>query len=98
MTTIVLSDIHPGEWHGDPVFQTWNPLMEPAPEFVHQRVRVERALVDSTTEMAVRTLTELHTEADRRVWFCGSYANEAMTLQESAAASAVAVAERINHL
>ena len=34
----------------------------------------------------------MHAEPDRRVWFCGSYANEAMTLQESAVSSALDVA------
>ena len=95
MTTIVLSDIHPGAWDGDPIFQTWNPIVTPDSALVHRHVRVERALVDSNTEAAVGALQQLHDEPDRRVWFCGSYANEAMTLQESAAASAVAVAGRI---
>lgn len=95
MTTVVLSDIHPGKWKGDHVFQTWNPLIDPDGSMVLKRVGVERALVDSQTAQAVAGLDRLHAERNRRVWFCGSYANEAMTLQESAASSATELARRI---
>ncbi|MFT6398556.1 MAG: putative NAD/FAD-binding protein [Bradymonadia bacterium] len=95
MTTVVLSDIHPGKWKGEHVFQTWNPLIEPEESCVLKHVKVERALVDSETAEAVAGLNALHMDPDRRVWFCGSYANEAMTLQESAAVSATQLAKRI---
>ena len=95
MTTVVLSAIHTKEWVGPPLFQTWNPIVSPAPSSVLAEVPVERALVDSRTAGAVRTLRKLHDEPDRRVWFCGSYANDAMTLQESAVSSALAVVKAI---
>lgn len=95
MTTVVLSDLHPTAWTGPPVFQTWNPYRNPAPGTLLREVRVERAVVDAASDTALSSLHGLHAEPDRRVWFCGSYASRGMTLQEAAAASAVAVAQRI---
>jgi predicted NAD/FAD-binding protein len=40
-------------------------------------------------------LSRLHQQADRRIWFCGSYAAHGIPLLESAAKSALAVAERL---
>ena len=95
MTTVLLTAIHPTEWQSTPVFQTWNPIREPHADTVLARAPVMRALVDAGTADAVRRLRALHDEPDRRVWFCGSYANEAMTLQESAVASALTVTARL---
>lgn len=95
MTTVVLSQLRPTDWTATTVFQTWNPIVRPREDSILAEVAVERALVDSQTSDAVASLRALHAEPDRRVWFCGSYANEAMTLQESAASSAAAVADAI---
>jgi len=95
MTTVLLTAIHPTDWQSTPVFQTWNPLRDPAPDTVLARAPVVRALVDHRTAGAVASLRALHAEPDRRIWFCGSYANEAMTLQESAVSSALDVSARL---
>jgi len=92
---VLLTAIHPTDWQSTPVFQTWNPLRDPAPDTVLARAPVVRALVDHRTAGAVASLRALHAEPDRRIWFCGSYANEAMTLQESAVSSALDVSARL---
>lgn len=95
MTTVLLSGLHPTEWTGPEVFQTWNPYMDPAPGTALQDVTIDRAVVGAGNAAYVARLRQLHERAGRRVWFCGSYASDGMTLQEAAAASAMAVAEAI---
>ncbi len=77
-----------------PVFQSWNPIVQPNPDLVLGEAAFERPVLDTGTLRARRKLDELHRESDRRVWFCGSYASQGIPLLESAASSAFAVAER----
>lgn len=95
MATIPLNRIHRGLGSGPPLFETWNPLREPDAERVHCRVSLDRPVVDRASLRALGALEGLHAEPDRRLWFCGSYAAFGIPLQETAAASAFAVAERL---
>ena len=72
-------------WKGDPLF-------EPAPEQVIARVPLARAVVHAGTRSVQEQLATLHAEADRRVFFCGSWAYPGVPLLESAVRSAQVVA------
>ncbi len=94
MATIWLNAIQslPGR---DPVFQSWNPLIDPAPEAVLGEASFERPVVNAQSLVGLRKLAALHERPGRRIWFCGSYASHGIPLLESAASSALAVAERL---
>jgi predicted NAD/FAD-binding protein len=79
-----------------PLFQTWNPVLEPRDEHVLSDAMFERPVVTLKTRSAIEALWELHDAPGRRVWFCGSYASQGVPLLESAARSAVDVSNRIN--
>lgn len=96
MTTVLLSGLHPTAWTGPEVFQTWNPYRDPAAGTALQDVTIDRAVVGAGNAARVSALRELHRQPGRRVWYCGSYASEGMTLQEAAAVSAVSVATTLS--
>lgn len=78
-----------------PVFQTWNPLIEPEPGTVLGEAHFERPVVSAKSLRGLETLLALHAQPCRRIWLCGSYASHGIPLLESAATSACAVAERL---
>lgn len=92
MWNVWVNAVEPTLAQAPPVFQTWNPLFEPAPETVLVRVPLARAVVHGGTEAALAALRTLHAEAGRRVFFCGSWAHPGVPLLESAVRSAMAVA------
>ncbi|MFK7958279.1 MAG: NAD(P)/FAD-dependent oxidoreductase [Lysobacterales bacterium] len=94
MATIWMNAIQtmPG---GATVFQTWNPVIEPDPSLVLGQAEFERPMVNRQSLKGLEQLSELHQQADRRVWFCGSYASEGIPLLESAVSSAMAIAQRL---
>jgi predicted NAD/FAD-binding protein len=94
-STIWINAVQPALRHAPPVFQTVHPQREPAPWRVLGRARFERPLVDGRSARAWRALQALHAEPGRRLWFCGSYAEEGIPLLESAVRSAAAVARRL---
>jgi len=78
------------------VFQTVHPQREPDAARVIGRARFERPVVDARSQKALSRLQRLHAQADRRVWFCGSYAQAGIPLLESAVRSAHEVARCID--
>lgn len=96
MWTVWVNPVEPSIAHAPPVFQTWNPLFEPAPEKIILRVPLARAVVHGGTAQALATLRTLHAEPGRRVFFCGSWAYPGVPLLESAVRSAIAVATQLN--
>ena len=94
MATIWMNSIQamPGP---EPVFQTWNPVVEPDPALVLKEARFERPVVSRASLQGLAELARLHDQPDRRIWFCGSYASHGIPLLESAANSALSVAERL---
>ncbi len=96
MVTIALNSVHKELEQSPPVYQTWNPLIEPNPEKVYHRVKLFRPLMDDNATKAQKLIKQLHQEPNRRVWFCGSYASPGIPLQESAARSAALISKRIN--
>lgn len=93
-STIWVNAVQPALQGGEPVFQTVHPQREPAAGRVIGRARFERPVVGAGTAAALRALQRLHAEPERRVWFCGSYAQAGIPLLESAVGSANVVAER----
>ncbi|MEO0574230.1 MAG: FAD-dependent oxidoreductase [Pseudomonadota bacterium] len=93
MATIWMNAIQsiPG---ADPVFQTWNPVIEADPSLVLGEARFERPVVNAASLGGLQRLTELHEQPDRRIWFCGSYAAHGIPLLESATTSAASIAQR----
>jgi uncharacterized protein len=92
--TIWVNAVQPGLGRAEPVFQTVHPARAPAAVHLIGHAHFERPLVGSGTAAALRSLQKLHAEADRRIWFCGSWAQPGIPLLESAVASAQAVAQR----
>lgn len=77
------------------VFQTVNPQAEPMAAALISRARFERPLVNAQSQQALRELQGLHAQADRRLWFCGSYAQAGIPLLESAVRSAAEVVAQL---
>lgn len=95
MWTVWLNPVEPSLAHSPATFQSWQPLFAPLPESVVARVTLQRAVVTSDSLRALLALFDLHGEADRRVFFCGSYAAPGVPLLESAVRSAISVAHRV---
>lgn len=95
MASIWLNRVLPVAGEAEDAFQTWNPLLAPAPDSVLARARFERPVVDAASSEALQTLQTLQQQSGRRLWFAGSYAEAGVPLLESAARSALAVSERI---
>lgn len=96
MATIWMNAVVPELKTDAPVFQTWNPLMEPDPATVLGDVTLQRPAVNANTDAALTDLETLHDAPGRRIWFVGSYASAGVPLIESAARSARRVTERID--
>lgn len=92
MATLPLNRIHRALGPEPELFETWNPLHEPDPATVECRVLLDRPVVDRDSLRALAELEALHARPGRRLWFCGSWAAFGIPLQETAAASAFAVA------
>ena len=95
MFTVWVNKVEPTLTNSAPVFQTWNPLFEPAPDTVLARVPLERAVVHSGTARVHEALSQWHRQPGRKVFFCGSWAYEGVPLLESAVRSANAVVDAI---
>ena len=76
-----------------PLFQTINPVVEPAADRVLQDCSLQRPIVDLATQANLHQLDVLHAQPGRRVFFCGSYAAQGIPLLESAVASALHIAQ-----
>ena len=87
MVSIWVNRLLPAYQDARPLFQTINPLVEPASELVLQDCSLQRPVVDLATQANPQRLEALHVEPERRVFFCGSYAAPGIPLLESAVAS-----------
>ena len=94
MATIWLNAIQPLDT-ASAVFQTWNPIIEPDAEKILGEAFFERPVVTPASLRALAQLQDLRAQPNRRLWFCGSYASHGIPLLESAAVSALLVAERL---
>ncbi|EQA35338.1 NAD(P)-binding Rossmann-like domain protein [Leptospira inadai serovar Lyme str. 10] len=88
--TILLNKVLP-EMGGTPVFQTWNPLIEPQPDSILSRSKFERPVIDLASKEMIRELKELQEMPGRKVWLCGSYARYGIPLLEAGVSTALDV-------
>ncbi|MCG8618171.1 MAG: FAD-dependent oxidoreductase [Desulfobacterales bacterium] len=95
MCGVLMNRFNPDWQIEKPVIQTINPLFEPQPEKVIARYNLQRPVVNADALAGLALLGQLHQEADRRIWFCGSYAAEGVPLLESAVVSSLRVAKRL---
>ncbi|MGQ3054875.1 MAG: FAD-dependent oxidoreductase [Roseateles sp.] len=94
-STIWINRVQPALRHAAPLFQTVMPQRWPRDDSVIGHAGFERPLVDAGSAAALAALQRLHAQAERRVWWCGSYAEAGVPLLESAVRSALAVAARV---
>ncbi|MEX2180955.1 MAG: FAD-dependent oxidoreductase [Gemmatimonadaceae bacterium] len=95
MATIWMNRVQPGLRDRSPVFQTWNPIVEPRADSVHAHAWFERPVVNAASVEAARAVRQLQEQPGRRLWFCGSYLGPGIPLLESAARTAADVAAAI---
>ena len=96
MATIPLNSVHKALSSEVPIYQTWNPLIEPRAESVFKAVKLFRPLINENSVLAQNKIQTMHSEPGRSVWLCGSYTSPGIPLQESAAFSAQQIAEKIS--
>ncbi|MGM9484377.1 FAD-dependent oxidoreductase [Roseateles sp. NT4] len=97
-STIWINRVQPGLRRVAPLFQTVMPQRSPREDSILGHARFERPLVGAGSAAALAALQRLHEQPDRRVWWCGSYAEAGVPLLESAVRSALTVAERLEPL
>ena len=76
-----------------PIFQTWNPLVEPAKASVIADFAFERPVVTKASVKAMAALQE--SQGRGHVWFVGAYSLNAMPLLENGVKSAMLVARQL---
>lgn len=96
MSTIWVNAVQPALRRAAPVFQTVHPLRRPRDDRVLGWARLERPVVDARSQQALAALARLQAEPDRRVWWCGSYAQDGIPLLESAVRSSRELAARLD--
>ncbi len=94
-STIWVNAVQPALRAAAPVFQTVHPLRSVRDDAVLGRAQFERPVVDAHSQQALLKLQQLQAEPERRVWFCGAYAQAGIPLLESAVCSAFEVAARL---
>jgi predicted NAD/FAD-binding protein len=95
MASICLNKLYPSLQNAPALFQTWNPLREPAVDTVIGRAFFERPLVTPASLDSIRRLSELQRQPDRVIWYSGSYAKPGVPLLESALQSSMDIAQRL---
>ena len=78
-----------------PVFQTIRPIQEIRKDRIVRHTKLQRPIVNASSWQRWQRLRKFHQQANRRIWFCGSYAIPGVPLLESGVASALEIAEAI---
>lgn len=91
--TVWLNSIEPSLVGKSAVFQTWRPVTDIDPKKVIKSVMLTRAVVDANTVALNKELQQRHLEANRKVFFCGSWSCDGLPILESAVTSAMKIAE-----
>ena len=94
-STIWINAVQPALRGAADVFQTVHPHRSPRAGTLIGQTRFERPVVTATSQTALAQLDRLHAEPQRRLWFCGAYAQAGIPLLESAVRSAHEVAARL---
>ena len=91
--TVWLNSIEPSLVGKSAVFQTWRPVTDIDPKKVIKSVMLTRAVVDANTVALNKKLQQRHLDANRKVFFCGSWSCDGLPILESAVTSAMKIAE-----
>lgn len=91
--TVWLNAIEPTLVGKSAIFQTWNPVVDIDPKKVVTKVKLTRAVVDTNTLGLTHQLNERHLQADRKVFYCGSWSCDGLPILESAVTSAMEIAK-----
>lgn len=91
--TVWLNAVEPSLVGKNPVFQTWRPVTEIDPKQIISSVTLTRAVVNSETVALNKQLQQRHKQADRKVFYCGSWSCDGLPILESAVTSAMNIAE-----
>lgn len=91
--TVWLNSIEPSLVGKSAVFQTWRPVTDIDPKKVIKSVMLTRAVVDANTVALNKELQQCHLDANRKVFFCGSWSCDGLPILESAVTSAMKIAE-----
>ena len=91
--TVWLNSIEPSLVGKSAVFQTWRPVTDIDPKKVIKAVLLTRAVVDANTVALNKELQQRHLDANRKVFFCGSWSCDGLPILESAVTSAMKIAE-----
>lgn len=91
--TVWLNAIEPSLVGKNPVFQTWQPVTDIDPKKIISRVCLTRAVVNSDTVALNKQLQQRHHQANRKVFYCGSWSCDGLPILESAVTSAMHIAE-----
>ena len=95
MCSIWMNEFYPNQnWDGD-LFQTIMPIETADPAKVVSNVFMQRPVVNQQSLAATKQIRQFHTQKDRRVWFCGSYASDGVPLLESGVVSSLNVATHL---
>lgn len=91
--TVWLNAIEPTLVGKTAVFQTWRPVTDIDPKKVISSVNLTRAVVDAHTVALNKELQQRHLDANRKVFYCGSWSCDGLPILESAVTSAMKIAE-----
>lgn len=93
--TVWLNAVEPSLVGKSAIFQTWRPVTDIDSKKVIACVKLTRAVVDSDTVALNTELQKRHQQADRKVYFCGSWSCDGLPILESAVTSAMNIAENL---
>lgn len=96
MCSVWMNRFNPDWQIEQPIIQTINPLFEPQPATIIAQYNLQRPVVNVHSLAGLALLQHLHKQADRRIWFCGSYGAQGVPLLESAVVSSLRVANRLS--
>ena len=94
--TVWLNSVEPSLVGKTAVFQTWRPVIDIDPKKIISTVTLTRAVVDSQTVALNKELQARHKDANRKVFYCGSWSCDGLPILESAVTSAMHIAEIFN--
>ena len=96
MFTVWVNPVEPTIAQSQPVFQSWNSMIPLRPECILSRVSLQRAVQSSGTAEVLTKLSQLQSDPERRIYFCGSWAAPGVPLLESAVRSAINIAKQFS--
>ena len=92
-TTVDLTKAFSTYKNQQPVFQTWHPIKQPAPETIISQAQFSRPLVTLQSRQSIKQLQQLNKQSSVKI--CGSYMANRFPLLDAAVESSVAIAKQL---